>query len=73
MITNTIPVTDDLEVETRAIPGGRPLLIIRNLKHTTNGQSCEVVVYLNQARELIEALVNAAAQLVEQATRGRRG
>ena len=77
MIINTIPVTDDLEIETRAMihspcleetggaGGGPPLLIIRDLKHTTDGQSCEVVVYLNQARELIEALVNAAAQLAE--------
>ena len=76
MITNTIPVTDDLKIETRAALGRHdaPVIIIRNLKHTTDGQPNQITIRLADVRSLIAALTDAAVGLAEQETkRGRRG
>ena len=77
MITHTIPVTDELEIETRAALGRHdaPVIIIRNLKHTTDGQPNQVTIRLADVRSLIAALTDAAVGLAEQETRerGRRG
>ena len=77
MITNTIPVTDDLEIETRAALGrhSAPVIVVHNLKHTTDGQPNQITIRLADVRSLIAALTDAAVGLAEQETRerGRRG
>jgi hypothetical protein len=57
-----IKVSDDLVIE--MVPGGwidKPVLIIRNTETESDGEDSRVVVFLEEARALIDALVEAAA------------
>jgi hypothetical protein len=68
-----IQVTDDLVIELwPAAPGDsadRPLLKLRSLAAGRDGEDRAVVVYLDEAKSLVAALVDAAVQLAEAETR----